>query len=347
MGCPATYLDGRSSQTHQAMIHLLSDGVRVDDEDGNLLERAMFANLSLSPPLSNRDRFLKFAGGARCQLSDPEMIRLLDARLGSSPVLDMVHILESSWRMVLVSSICLVAFVWGVMTYGIPAAARHVAMAAPPAIMDSLSHKTLEMLDERFFDASELSESRKVELRALFAPVCADFSQEASCAGELLFRKGGDRIGANAFALPSGQIIITDELIDMARSPQEIAGVLAHEMAHVGERHSIRHALQHTGVFLLISALVGDVGSISSLATTLPMVLVESGYSRKFEEEADRIACMYLLESGGTTAPYQAILSRMTEESPSASSLLTTHPETEKRIMDMQALEAQYRRGLR
>ncbi len=344
MHCSATYLDGKRSRSYPAVVHLLSDEVRVEDENGNALERAMFVNITLSPPLSNRDRFLKFAGGARCQLSDPEMIRLLDRHLGSSPQLALVHLLESSWRMVVMSCGVLIALTWGFMAYGIPGLARHVAMAAPPAIMNQLSEKSVEMLDERFFAPSELGEGQKGEIRGLFRPVCAYFSGDGACTGELLFRKGGQRIGANAFALPSGQIIITDELIGLSRSAQEIEGVLAHEMAHVQERHSVRHALQQTGVFLLISALVGDIGSISSLATTLPMVLVESGYSRKFEEEADRISCLYQLGRGKTSRPYQAILSRMTQGKPSDSSVFSTHPATAKRIALMQEIEEGYRR---
>ena len=136
--------------------------------------------------------------------------------------------------------------------------------------------------------------------------------------------------------------MVTDEFIEMAQSLDEIQGVLAHEMAHVQERHSMRHALQHTGVFFLVSALVGDVGSVSSLATTLPMILVESGYSREFEEEADRIACLYLLSKGKTTTPFQNILKRMTAESPSESSLFSSHPETQKRVKLMIAIEKGY-----
>jgi Zn-dependent protease with chaperone function len=213
-------------------------------------------------------------------------------------------------------------------------------MAVPVSVLDPLSSQTVTMLDERFFSDSELDATKKQEVRGLFQGVCTDFGQDLRC--EVLFRKGGDAIGANAFALPSGQIIVTDEFVAMAQSPQEIEGVLAHEMAHVQKRHSVRHALQHTGVFLLISALVGDIGSISSLATTLPAILVESGYSREFEEEADRVACLYLLSRGESTVPFQDILIRMTSDQPSGVSLFSSHPLTDKRVELMQGIEAGY-----
>ena len=342
MSCSVHYLDGRSSKSHEARLIILDDEVRVEDSSGHCLETAMLANLRLSPPLGNQDRFLKFAGGARCQINDPDTIARLHQALHSSPGLDMVHVLESSWRMVLLSSVVLTLFIWGFISFGIPTLAHYIAMAVPASIMDSLSDKTITILDKRFLADSTLPAETRLEVQALFSTVCQDFGEEARC--EVLFRKGGEEIGANAFALPSGQIIVTDEFIAMAESRQEISGVLAHEMAHVRKRHSIRHALQHTGVFLMISTLVGDIGSISSMATTLPMLLVESGYSRKFEEEADRIACLYFLEQGKTTQPFQDILTRITKDEPAPNTVFSSHPETSRRVELMQKLEADYRR---
>lgn len=342
MECSVTYLDGRSSKSHQATLHVFADEVEVRDGSGHCLEKAMLTNLTLNPPLSDRARFLKFAGGARCQLTDVAVIEALDHKLRSSPGLNLVHFFESSWRMVFVSSMALVLFSWGVMTYAIPAIASHLAQAIPVSVMDSLSAKTLAMLDERFFAETALGAKRQQEIRALFRPICHDFGQDARC--EVLFRRGGDDIGANAFALPSGQIVVTDEFIGLAASNQEIEGVLAHEMAHVQKRHSIRHVLQHTGIFLLVSALVGDIGSISSLATTLPTVLAESKYSRKFEEEADRVACLYLLSKGKSTKPFQDVLTRITEDTTVRISWFSSHPETTRRVELMGGIEQDFLR---
>ena len=94
-------------------------------------------------------------------------------------------------------------------------------------------------------------------------------------------------------------------------------------------------------MFLLISALVVDVASITSTASILPTLLVESGYSRKFEREADREAGLYLINKNGDTQPYQDILRRLSEHGtlfPGAS-VFSTHPDFNERIRDLQQLE--------
>lgn len=346
ISCQVTYLDGKRSKTYQALLNVYDDEVRVHDLRGHCLERAVFNNISLSPPLGDQLRFLKFAGGARCQIAPRDdgegVVCFLDRRLHGSSGLNLVHVLESSWRMVAVSSLVFLVLIWGFIVHGIPAVAHHVALLVPASVLKPLSDQTLVLLDGEFFADSMLAEEKRQEIRELFQPICTAFSPDSQC--EVLFRKGGEQIGANAFALPSGQIIITDELVDMAVSVQEIEGVLAHEMAHVQERHGVRHGLQHTGVFLLISGLLGDFGSISSMAASLPILFVESGYSRKFEEESDRLACGYLLDQGRAITPYQDILVRMTTDSPVTPSLLASHPETRRRVALMEDFAVEYGR---
>ena len=118
--------------------------------------------------------------------------------------------------------------------------------------------------------------------------------------------------------------------------------VYAHESAHVEKRHGLRTVFQNAGVFLLVSAVVGDVASITSAAAALPTLLAESGYSRRFEREADEVAGRYLIEKGWGTQPLQHILVRMTAGVPElpGSEFLSTHPETRDRMDRLRALEA-------
>ena len=103
---------------------------------------------------------------------------------------------------------------------------------------------------------------------------------------KLLFRKGGS-IGANAFAVPNNTIVLTDELVKLAKHDNEILAVLAHEQGHLKERHSLQQALRGigTGVFLL--AVTGDA---ADFLDSLPIILVSAQYSQAFELEADLYA---------------------------------------------------------
>lgn len=215
-------------------------------------------------------------------------------------------------------------------------------MATPAGLMDSLSDDTMGFLDKRFFAISGLDQGRQDEVRKIFMTLCEDFIPNQQC--DLVFRKGG-AVGANAFALPSGLIIVTDELVDFAESNGELEGILAHELVHVKERHGLRHVLQQAGVFMVISTLLGDMASLTSLGSTMPMMLVESGYSRKFEQEADEDACLYFLERGRSVEPYKEVLYRLTKDRhlPAVAAFLASHPDPEKRRDAIEECERRYK----
>lgn len=87
----------------------------------------------------------------------------------------------------------------------------------------------------------------------------------------------------NAVALPGGQVLLFDGLVQEAESPEELAGVLAHEVGHVRERHVMTALLRQFGLSVLISGINSNVGSGALAATRL-------SYGREAEREADRYA---------------------------------------------------------
>ncbi|MBU0681942.1 MAG: M48 family metallopeptidase [Proteobacteria bacterium] len=292
----------------------------------------------LTPPLGSSRRFLKFPGGERLQVDDPAVLAFFDDTLRSHLGLQWVHFIESHWRLVAACVAGLVVCVWALMAFALPHFAKKIALATPAGVMDRISDDTLKLLDNRFFALSELSPGRKAEVGKIFSTLCVDFVPSQGC--NLVFRKGGT-LGANAFALPSGLVIVTDELVDFAENNDELAGVLAHELVHVKERHGVRHVIQQAGVFMLISTLLGDMTSLTSLGSALPMMLVESGYSRQFEQEADENASRYFLEHDRSVQPYKDMLYRLTKDQqlPGVASFLASHPGAEERLQAIEAVE--------
>ena len=70
--------------------------------------------------------------------------------------------------------------------------------------------------------------------------------------------------------------------------------MLAHEVGHLYNRHSLRIVLQNSAVAVIIAAVTGDLTSITALSATVPTVLMQAKYSRDFEREADAFAFSYL-----------------------------------------------------
>jgi Zn-dependent protease with chaperone function len=152
-------------------------------------------------------------------------------------------------------------------------------------------------------------------------------------------------MGANAFALPDGTIVMLDELVDLTKDDNEIIAVLAHERGHVERRHALRMVLQSSVVGLALAWYVGDV---SGLLATAPAIIAQAKYSRDMEREADIYAEQTMLANGlspcllGTMLDKleAAHLAKFKEQHPvadadkadAAMDYLSSHPATKERM---------------
>ena len=327
-----TYLDGRSSKPVQVGITFEGTTLRLQDCTAVSPDIVVpLQNCSATPPLGGTRRSLILPGGARCETIDAELLALVDSHRSPAGSARIVNFLESGWKTALACLLGLFLCLWGFVAAGIPFLAKMAAAAVPAAATDRLSRQTLAVLDTRFLEPSELGADRSAHLQNLFHGLVD--RKRSPVNYRLEFRKSG-QAGANAFALPSGLIVMTDELVGLAENDRELIGVLAHEIAHVENRHGLRVLFQNAGTLLLVSALAGDVSSISAAGETLPTLLIESGYSRRFEKEADRAAGTYLIRMGWGTVSLQNILARLAKTAPlhPAFALFSTHPDLEERI---------------
>ncbi|TRW14305.1 M48 family metallopeptidase [Glacieibacterium frigidum] len=111
----------------------------------------------------------------------------------------------------------------------------------------------------------------------------------------------------NALAAPGGRIVIFRGLIDKARDPDEVAGVLAHELTHVQLRHPTKALLRQFGVSLLLQSMGGDVAGYADLAVVLSS-------TRRAERAADAGAVRLLQGAGVSPAGLAAFFERMRDE---------------------------------
>lgn len=143
----------------------------------------------------------------------------------------------------------------------------------------------------------------------------------------------------NAFAMPGGHIVVHTGLLKKAKRPEEVAGVLAHEIAHITRRHSLRNMVSSLGTTVVIQAVFGDLSGLADGAASL----LGQKYSRDFEREADETGWKYLLDANldpRGMIDFFATLAAEEEKTglkmDGALELLSTHPATKDR---MDALE--------
>ena len=114
----------------------------------------------------------------------------------------------------------------------------------------------------------------------------------------------------NAFALPGRHIVVTSGMIEEAETPDELAGVLAHEMGHVTERHSTKRVLRAYGIGLIFQLMAGQ-GDLFNAMGGLGNTLVQGKFSRADEALADRLAVERLAVAGMNGAALADLFERI------------------------------------
>jgi Zn-dependent protease with chaperone function len=325
------FFDGHSAAAHAVEVSLGADRRVYVKGLPSRYEHPLDA-VEISARVGRTPRILRFPDGAACEIADNDAVDSALELLGIHGREYRVHWLESRWKYALGAAVVAVAFVWGAIEYGIPAAARHVANVFPASADRSLGIESLEIMDKTLFTPSQLPAERQAALSARFAAMTQPLSDGHEY--RLEFRHGG-KIGPNAFALPSGIVVMTDELVELSRADEELLAVLAHEIGHVVQRHSLRMLLQNSVVSLVMMAITGDVSTASVLAASVPTVLVHAKHSRQFEAEADDYAYAWLDRNGIPRRHFGAILQRIEEteeESADAQGWFSTHPRTAERV---------------
>lgn len=329
-GPRAVYHDGRSSQGRQVTIGTPGPGtLRVCGEGVDVCWP--LAEVRASARIGDTRRYIYFPDGSQCETADNDAVdRIFTTHARRADRL--LHRWESRYGTALAALALTVLVAWAAVALGIPALAKQVAFALPASTESLIGRDALAALDRLLLGPSRLPPQRQAALRDLLSGMAVDIGGAAAYRLEL---RAGGRIGANALAMPSGIIVLTDELVQLARDKREIVAVLAHEIGHLRQRHALRHLLQDSAVALLVAAIVGDLTSLTSLAAALPTILLQAKFSRDFEREADDFALDYLRRRDIPAEAFSAILERMAEKRPidaKAPDYLSTHPAIRERV---------------
>lgn len=278
----AQYFDTRSSRAHPVVLTVRDGQAILHDADGEELRRAPLSSLRVSERIKRGPRLVTFDDGAYCEITDHATF---DAMLAATGFREgWVSRAQNSWRLAVLSLAGLVVFVVVSYYYLLPWTAAAVARTIPASVEAQLGRATLDSLDKGLVTSSTLPAAEQQRIRDNFAALRRP--DDAGHDYQIVFRHG-NRIGANALALPGGTIVVTDELVKLVGTGAGMMGVLAHEAGHVTQRHGLQQVFQASVVGALAAYLFGD---ISSVLATVPAAMVSMRYSREHEREADAFA---------------------------------------------------------
>jgi Zn-dependent protease with chaperone function len=327
----ALYFDGRQSQARRVRVSLNGRDLWIEYATGECFWPT--SELRITPQLGSAPQGIFLPEGGKLEVANHDFMLQLEALTDRTGEGRWLHHLESRYRYVILAVSLALGLGWLMISQGVPLASRYLAFATPLQLDLILGEEVLALLDKRWLEPSKLPETEQQHYRQLFQRMVRE--ADAATPLQLQFRAGGT-VGANAFALPSGIVVVTDELIELAQADAEVMGVFAHEIGHLVYRHGVRHVLQDSLLVLLTTLFVGDAASSGALLAALPVLLVESHYSREFESEADRYAVLLMQRAGLDRQHLGRMLQRLGEshggEESGALSYLSTHPMTQERI---------------
>jgi len=212
----------------------------------------------------------------------------------------------STWPLAILGA-SIVALAVAAYGYGIPLASRLVLAAVPMSVDRAIGDLFFESMSGSALTPSRLAAPEQARLRAAFDRALARADGADRWPTILEFRAGA--IGPNAFALPGGRIVVTDELVSLVGAREDVmVGVLAHEYGHVKARHGVRMVAQSALLRTATSLLLGDYSAVLAGA---PALLGEQAYSRDFERDADVESVRVLRAAGLSPAAMVSFFERL------------------------------------
>lgn len=327
------------SESVEAELHCMNDGsIELRSEETKVFSRNDLINIS--DRLGNIPRKLTFKNGYVFESAENDLIdQVFRENVGKIGFLANKF---EKFRTGPLIVVVLAVFACGYLLYqfALPLAAKIAAHQTPEFITEKLDSTTLSGLDQIVTGESKLTAERQELYRVEFDKLvdqARKLDPDLSGDYNLQFRDGG-QIGANAFALPGGTIVATDQFIDLTESIEEVTAVLAHEIGHVDLKHGLQQIYRSIGIYLVIGMISGGGIDLTEEILGQGAILLQLNASRGFESESDEYAIKLLKSLDKDPKVLADILDRLTsqhcelDECDDGPEWLSSHPASKERI---------------
>ena len=345
---PACYFNGITSKRYDVIVEAAATSLRIINDDQHyLVDEWNYADLRARSAPQGLMRLGRRGEDAlaRLEVRDAALAAVIEAR---APALDRGGVADRRLRTrVVVLSLVAIASLVLTAIFGMPVLAERITPLIPFT------------MEKKFGDAIDR------QVRPILAGDSgAAAAQCGTAPSELAGRKSLDKLmrqleaaangpyrvrvdvvrqqQANAFALPGGHVYVFEGLLAKSERPDELAGVIAHEMGHVEHRDGTRAVLQSAGLSFLFGMMLGDFVGGGAVVTAAQTVL-SSSYSRHAEAAADDYSVEVMQKAEADPKALGAILSRIASDKDGGMAILRDHPETKDRIAAINALTVENR----
>jgi Zn-dependent protease with chaperone function len=248
-----------------------------------VLAGALLRDVRIDPRLGSSPRRMTFPDGSLFETDDHAAI----ATLTGSTQSDRLHRWEAFRPQLIAVVGAAIIGIWILWRYGLDILASAAIAITPNAMVEQIDRGTLSTIDFTMASPTTLDEPEQARVTEIFKKLVAemDAADKGDTSFELKFRSM-PQVGPNAFAMPGGTVVITDEFVRKFND-DVLAGVFGHEIGHVVENHGLRQVYRSLSIYILIAFLAGDTGPIIEDIVLEGNLLLSLNYSRKHESSAD------------------------------------------------------------
>lgn len=317
-GIPGRFHDGKTAATHAVFVHVNLTGMDIRDADGRAL--AFWHRHQLRPEIGPGPGLRlssTAAPDARLSVDDAEAVRPF------LPTADR----RTPWLLGAALAVVGVLVLVGIWL-ALPAASTLIARAIPIDTERRWGGGLADQFERQWGTCRDVE--GEAALAVLTEKLSAGLPPDQRSHRVAVVKQKDE----NAIALPGGRVLIFRGLLDKAQSPDEVAGVLAHEFTHVAERHAAAAMIRALGISALVTLVTGDSSGLLAGGATM---MLAGAYSRDDEAAADRGAAELLGKAGLGTGGLAAFFRRVAKHDGILSDWLSSHPDSESRAKAVEA----------
>jgi Zn-dependent protease with chaperone function len=321
------FFDGASNRRHATTLAFT--GTLEISVDGEIKASWAYADIRRadSAPGTLRVSCQSAPALARLEIRDPAIAAELTARAAD---LDAHHLGRRGVAKIIGWSLAAAASIVLVVLYGVPLAADRLAPLVPESFERRLGDVSEQQVKLIFGDKLCSSPAGQAAFTKLVNTLREAAGLDPSVQTAVLSSPV-----PNAFALPGGKVFVFDALLAKAQNPDEIAGVIAHELGHLKHRDNMRGLIYNGGTSFLIGLLFGDITGSGAVIFT-SRTLITSANSREAETAADTFSIEMMQKLGRPPKAMGELMLRVTgKEGGKGLSIISSHPLTEDRLARM------------
>lgn len=338
------YQSGRSSIKSPALLCGTESAylsIELQAPDGLKRLQASLNEVEVSEAVGNIPRTLTFSQGWVFVAKDSVKLNsYLDIHLKTG----WVSRLEGRRRWIAAAAVGTVLFVLGAYYYGVPALTNSITAHLPAVAYEKTEQQALFLLDKALFKPTQLSAEQQEKLLGRFNGMIKKVNLGEHAQPKLIFREMGT---PNAMALANGTVVVTDELIDLLETDEQVDAVIYHELGHVHHAHVMESVVRSSLVSLGLALLVGDASNIADVVSGGASFVLTMNYSREMEREADEFSAKQLKSQTGTVQPLAEAFRLLkmsgqkngSSEEEQSNDWLDSHPDTDTRIAHILSFE--------